>query len=153
MLATTRVVGLQCSILYSTSVLRIASNYFSKKFNLPPTSRKRRTVTLECGSLHEFCMTSFSFEIFHSIPFWHLPYSIPKFPFHSIFHSIPCPVCRFFIIIIAVTFNPNGCSQFENPEAPDFKKIASASSSFSTLLLLSSLPLPTSSIKVLLQKN
>ena len=27
-------------------------------------------------------------EIFHSIPFWHLPYSIPKFPFHS----IPCPV-------------------------------------------------------------
>ena len=26
-----------------------------------------------------------------SIPFWHLPYSIPKFPFHSIFHSIPCP--------------------------------------------------------------
>ena len=26
-------------------------------------------------------------EIFHSIPFWHLPYSIPKFPFHS----IPCP--------------------------------------------------------------
>ena len=28
-------------------------------------------------------------EIFHSIPFWHLPYSLPKFPFHSIFHSIP----------------------------------------------------------------
>ena len=28
-------------------------------------------------------------EIFHSIPFWHLPYSPPKFPFHSIFHSIP----------------------------------------------------------------
>ena len=26
-------------------------------------------------------------EIFHFIPFWHLPYSIPKFPFHS----IPCP--------------------------------------------------------------
>ena len=23
-----------------------------------------------------------------SIPFWHLPYSIAKFPFHSIFHSI-----------------------------------------------------------------
>ena len=29
------------------------------------------------------------FEIFHSIPFWHLPYSIPKFPFHSIPFSIP----------------------------------------------------------------
>ena len=30
-------------------------------------------------------------EIFHSIPFWHLPYSIPKFPFHSIpFHTMPC---------------------------------------------------------------
>ena len=30
--------------------------------------------------------------------------------------------------IIIVTFHPNGCSQFENPEAPDFKKNASASS-------------------------
>ena len=29
-------------------------------------------------------------EIFYSISFWHLPYSIPKFPFHSIFHFIPC---------------------------------------------------------------
>ena len=33
-------------------------------------------------------------EIFHSIPFWYLPYSIPKFPFHSIpffipFHTMP----------------------------------------------------------------
>ena len=26
---------------------------------------------------------NFILEIFHSIPFWHLPYSIPKFPFHS----------------------------------------------------------------------
>ena len=26
-------------------------------------------------------------KMFHFIPFWHLPYSIPKFPFHS----IPCP--------------------------------------------------------------
>ena len=37
-------------------------------------------------------------EIFHSIPFWHLPYSIPKFSIHSIsssipFHSTPCPMC------------------------------------------------------------
>ena len=47
---------------------------------------------------------------------------------------------------IIVTFYPNGCSQFENPEVPDFEKIASASRSFSTL----SLPLPTSFIKVLL---
>ena len=30
----------------------------------------------------------FILEIFHSTPFWHLPYSIPKFPFRSIFHSI-----------------------------------------------------------------
>ena len=30
-------------------------------------------------------------EIFHSIPFWQLPYSKPKFPFHFPFHSIPCP--------------------------------------------------------------
>ena len=91
----------------------------------------------------------FILEIFHSIPFWHLPYSIPKFPFHSIFHcifhSIPCPGCRFYIIIVIVTFYPNGCSQVENPEAPDFEKIASASGSFLTL----SLPLPTSFIKVL----
>ena len=28
-------------------------------------------------------------EIFHSIPFWYLPYSIPKFSFHSIPFSIP----------------------------------------------------------------
>ena len=28
-------------------------------------------------------------KIFHSIPFWHLPYSISKFPFYSIFHSTP----------------------------------------------------------------
>ena len=28
-------------------------------------------------------------EIFHSIQFWHLPYSIPKFPFHSIpYHAL-----------------------------------------------------------------
>ena len=33
-------------------------------------------------------------EIFHSIPFWHLPYSIPKFLFHFPFHSIPCPGCN-----------------------------------------------------------
>ena len=85
----------------------------------------------------------FILEIFHSIPFWQRPYSIPKLPFHSIFNSIPCPGCRFYIIIIIVTFYPNGCSQVENPEAPDFEKIASGS--FSTL----SLPLPTSFIKVL----
>ena len=78
-------------------------------------------------------------------------------PFHSgIFHipyrnfrSIPCPGCRFYIIIIIVTFYPNGCSQVENSEAPDFEKIASASGSFSTVSLPSSLPLPTSFIKVL----
>ena len=80
-----------------------------------------------------------------SIPLRHLPYFILKFQFHS----IPCPGCRFYIVIIIVTFYPNGCSQVENPKAPDFEKIASASSSFSTLLLSSSLPLPTSFIKVL----
>ena len=44
--------------------------------------------------------------VFHSISFWHLPYSVPNFLFHSIpfhfpFHSIPCPGCRFFTIIIS----------------------------------------------------
>ena len=67
----------------------------------------------------------FIFEIFHSI----LASSIPKFSFHYIPFSIPC--------------------QVENWEAPDFEKIASASSSFSTLSLPSSLLLPTSFIKVL----
>ena len=80
-----------------------------------------------------------------SIPFWHRPHSIPKFPFHS----ITCPGCRFYIIIIIVTFYPDGCSQVENPEAPDFEKIASAFGSLSTLSLPSLLPLPTSFIKVL----
>ena len=70
-----------------------------------------------------------------SIPFWHLPYRN--------FRSFSCPGCRFYVII--VTFYPNGFSQVENPKAPDFEKIASASGSFSTL----SLPLPTSFIKVL----
>ena len=37
--------------------------------------------------------------------------------------------------IIIVTFYPNGCSQFENPQAPDFEKTASAFSYFSTLSL------------------
>ena len=87
----------------------------------------------------------FILQIFHSIPFWHLPYSIPKFPFHS----IPCPGCRFYIVFIIVTFYPYGCSQVENQEAPDFEKFASSSGSFSTLSLLSSLGLPTSFIKVL----
>ena len=49
---------------------------------------------------------------------------------------------------IIVTFYPNSYSQFENPEAPDFEKIASASSFFSKLSLPSSIPLPTSFIKV-----
>ena len=88
-------------------------------------------------------LSSFPF-LKSSIPFWHLPNSIP---FYSIFQSIPCHGCRFFIII--VTFYPNGCSHFENSEAPDFEKIASAFSSFSTLSLPSSLTLPTSFIKVL----
>ena len=74
---------------------------------------------------------------------------MPKFPFHFLYHSIPFPGCRFYTTIIIVTFNPNGCSQFENPEAPDFEKIASASSSFSTLSLPSLLPLSTYFIKVL----
>ena len=51
--------------------------------------------------------------------------------------------------IIIVTFYHNGCSQFENTEASDFEKIASASSSFLTFSRPSSLPLPTSFIKVL----
>ena len=66
-----------------------------------------------------------------------------------IFYPIPCPGYRFYIIIIIVTFYSNDCSQVENPEAPDFEKIASASHSFSTLSLSSSLPFPTSFIKVL----
>ena len=85
-----------------------------------------------------------------SIPFhfgiFHIPYqNFPFIPFSI--DSIPCTGCRVYIII--VTFYPNGCSQFENAEAPDFEEIASASSSFSTLLLPSSLPLLTSFIKVL----
>ena len=58
-------------------------------------------------------------------------------------------LCTYRNNIIIVTFYPNGCSQFENPEAPDFEKSASASSSYSTLLLPSFLPLSTSFIKVL----
>ena len=86
---------------------------------------------------------------FHSGIF-HYPYrNFRSISFHFPFHSIPCPSCRFYIIIVSVTFYPDGCSQVENPEAPGFEKIASASGSFSTLPLPSSLPLPTFFIKVL----
>ena len=89
-------------------------------------------------------------EIFHSIPFWHLLYSIPKFPFHSIpFHTIPwLSILYYYCYILPQRLEP--VSDFANLEAPDFEKIASASSSFSTLSLPSLLPLPTSSVKVLL---
>ena len=64
-------------------------------------------------------------------------------PFHSgIFHI---PYRNFRSIPFSISYHATGCSQIENPEAPDFEKIASASGSFSTL----SLPLPTSFIKVL----
>ena len=82
------------------------------------------------GRLSSFPFLKSSIPIHFGI--FHTEISVP-------FHSIPCPRCRFYIIIIIiVTFYPNGCCKFENPEAPDFEKIASASSSFSTLLL----PLP-----------
>ena len=90
----------------------------------------------------------FILEIFHSIPFWHLPYRyFRSIPFSIPFHALGCRFYIIIVIIIIVTFHPNGCSQGENPEAPDFGKIASASGSFSTLSLPSSLP--TSFIKVL----
>ena len=91
----------------------------------------------------------FILEIFPSILASSIFHTEISVPFHFPFHSIPCPGCRFYIIIIIVTIYPNGCSQVKNPEAPDFEKIASASGSFSTLSLPSSLPLPTSFIKVL----
>ena len=65
------------------------------------------------------------------------------------FHFTPCPGCQFYVFIIIVILYLNRCSQFENTEAPDFEKIASASSSSSTLSLPSSLLLSTSFIKVL----
>ena len=80
-------------------------------------------------------------SIFHTeISFHSIPVFIP-------FYIMPC--CRFYTIIIIVPFYPSGCGQLENPEAYNFEKIASASSSFSTLLFPRSLPLPTSFIKVL----
>ena len=91
--------------------------------------------------------------VFHfilEIGIFHIPYrNFRSIPFHFPFHSIPCRGCRSYIIVIIVTFYPNGCSEVENLEAPDFEKIASVSGSFSTLSLPSSLPLPTSFIKVL----
>ena len=104
------------------------------------------------GSM-KYCLSFLYWNLpFHSIlasSIFHIEISIP---FHSIFRSIPYHALVVFtiIIIIIVTFYPSGCSQFENLEAPDFVKIASASSSFSTLSLPSSLPLPTCFIKVLL---
>ena len=99
------------------------------------------------GSMED-CLPFHSWNLpFHSIQTSSIFHTEISVPFHFPVHSIPCPVCH--VTIIIVTFHSNGCSQFENPEAPDFEKIASASSSFLTLSLPSSLPLPTSFIEVL----
>ena len=91
-------------------------------------------------------LSSISF-LKYSIPFWRLPYSIPKFPLHSISFSIPFHTMPWLsILYYYCKFYSNGCSHVENPKAPDFEKIASASGSFSTLSL------PTSFMKVLPQK-
>ena len=45
-------------------------------------------------------------EIFHSILASSIFHSEIFVPFHSVFHSMPCPGCRFYIIIIVVTFYP-----------------------------------------------
>ena len=87
---------------------------------------------------------------FHS---WNLPFHsgifhIPQQNFRSIpFHTVPWLSILYYYYDCNIL--PNSCSQVENLEARDFEKIASASGSFSTLSLPSSLPLPTSFIKVL----
>ena len=67
----------------------------------------------------------FILEIFRSIPFWHLPYSIAKFPFHPIPFSIPFHTMPWLLILCNYYCNiySYGCSQVENPEAPDFEKM------------------------------
>ena len=52
-----------------------------------------------------------------SIPFWHLPYSIPKFAFHSIFipfHTMPCrnlapAICFFIDNVFRIGIFPHSC--------------------------------------------
>ena len=66
--------------------------------------------------------------------------------------SLLCKLCYLTCVVDSILLLLHftyGCSELENPEASDFEKIASASGSFSTLWLPSSLPLPTSFIKVL----
>ena len=58
-------------------------------------------------------------EIFHSIPYWHLSHPTPKFPFHS----IPCPGCRFYIVIITVTFNPTVVARLKTRKRLILKKL------------------------------
>ena len=65
----------------------------------------------------------FILEIFQSILASSIFHTEISVPFHFPFHSTPCPGCRFYVIIIIVTFYSNDCSQFENPEAPDLKKL------------------------------
>ena len=76
-----------------------------------------------------FHSRNLSFQSFVASSIVHTEISVS---FQSIFHSIPCPGCRFYITIITiiVTFYPNGCSQVENPKAPDFEKIASLPAPF-----------------------
>ena len=89
----------------------------------------------------------------YSIPFYfgvfHIPYRNFRFiPFHFSFHSMPWLSILHYYYYCKFYFNEY--SQVENPEAPDFEKIVSASGFFSTLSLPSSLPLPTSLMEVLL---
>ena len=120
--------------------------------------------TSECIFLQKQCTKS-SMELvwkhgrLSSIPFFksstpfhsgifHIPYrNFSSIPFSVPFHTMPW-LSILYYYYYCNTFYANGCSQNENPEAPDFEKIGSASSSFSILSLPSSLPLPTSIIKV-----
>ena len=46
--------------------------------------------------------------VFHSIPFWHVPYFISKFRFHSIFHTMPCRRRRLFHFAVQFTISQAG---------------------------------------------
>ena len=104
------------NIIYHCMFLQIQCKKFSMELvwkyeRLSSISFLKSSIPVHCG-------------IFHS------PYrNFCSIPFHFPFHSMPCPGCRFYIIII-VTFYPNDCSQVENPEAPDFEKIALFPASF-----------------------
>ena len=67
-------------------------------------------------------------KIFHSIPFWHLPYSIPKFPYHSI--SYQALVVDSILLLLWLDFTPTVAASLKIRKRLILKKMLSLPAPF-----------------------